>query len=180
MIHLVHTVRRGAQLLEQGILALSIVVIAVLTIANVVCRTALGFSLAFAEELSQFCMISLCFVGLSYATSQGRHIRMTAIYDLLPFAWRKALMIAICATTSLIMFALTGYAAYYVSAVYKLGGIYPATRIPYWVVYAVAPLGLLLAGMHYALAVVKNATAHDIYVSFERSETAEDLVTQEI
>ena len=66
---------------EEFILSGGILVIAALTIANVFCRTFFGFSLAFAEEVSQFLIVLITFVGLSYGASQGRHIRMTAIYD---------------------------------------------------------------------------------------------------
>ena len=71
-------------MVEEAILSGGILVIAFLTIANVFCRTFLGFSLAFAEEVSQFLIILVTFVGLSYGAAQGRHIRMTALYDELP------------------------------------------------------------------------------------------------
>ena len=42
---------------EEFILSGGILVIAALTIANVFCRTFFGFSLAFAEEVSQFLIV---------------------------------------------------------------------------------------------------------------------------
>ena len=66
------------QRIEAFLLAWSIITIAALSIGNVVCRALFGFSLAFVGEVSQFLIIIVTFIGLSYAASQGRHIRMTA------------------------------------------------------------------------------------------------------
>ncbi|MFH1303065.1 MAG: TRAP transporter small permease subunit, partial [Planctomycetota bacterium] len=64
------------QRIEAFLLAWSIIAIAALSIGNVFCRVIFGFSLAFTGELSQFFIIIVTFIGLSYATSRGRHIRM--------------------------------------------------------------------------------------------------------
>lgn len=154
-------------------------IIAGLTILNVFCRSALGFSLAFTEEVSQFCIILVCFVGLSYAASKGRHIRMTALYDQLSRPVRKAFMIVITASTSVVMLALTWCAVWYVQTVYELGGISPALRVPYYVVYAIAPIGLLLASIQYSLATMRNLASEDIYLSFEKKDEYEKPVVQE-
>lgn len=180
LIRQVTKIGRVLQQMEEVVLSLSILTIAVLTITNIGCRTLLGFSLAFTEEVSQFCVIVVCFVGLSYAASKGRHIRMTAIYDQLPLAGRKALMIVITVSTAAIMFTLAWYAIRYVITVYQLGGVFPALRIPFFVVYAVAPLGLILAGVQYALAAARNLTSRDVYLSFDKRDEFEQPVTQEI
>lgn len=171
---------RVLQCFEEIILSFSILTIAALTILNVVCRSLFGFSLAFTEEVSQFCIIFVCFVGLSYAARKGRHIRMTAVYDQLSLAMRKTFMAVITATTALIMFALCWYAIQYVVTVYELGGIYPALRVPFYVVYAIAPVGLFLAGLQYSLAFARNLTSDDVYLSFEMRDEYEESVTQEI
>lgn len=180
MVRIVEQIGRVLQRIEEVLLAVSIAVIACLTILNVFCRSLLGFSLAFTEEVSQFCIIVVCFVGLSYAASKGRHIRMTALYDQLSHKMRKLFMTVITALTAVMMFALTAYAVQYVHTVYELGGIYPALRVPYFVIYAIAPVGLFLAGLQYALACIRNLTSEDIYLSFEVKDEYEQPVTQEI
>lgn len=158
----------------------AVLTIAVLTIANVVCRSLLGFSVAFTEEVSQFCVIVVCFVGLSYAASLGRHIRMTAIYDQLSRRWRKRFMIGITLSTSCIMFVLAWYAVQYVWAVYQLASVYPVLRVPTWPVYAIAPIGLFLAGVQYAMAAYQNCVSGEIYISFHRQDQYEHPEVQEI
>lgn len=168
------------QRIEEYLLSICIWLIALLTILNVGCRAILGFSLAFAAELTQFCVIAVCFIGLSYAASKGRHIRMTAIYDQLPSDWRKRLMVAISATTAAVMFVLASYAIRYVATVYELGAISPALRVPYFAVFCFAPLGLILAGLQYTLALVRNLSSRDTYLSFTVKDEYEQPITQEI
>jgi C4-dicarboxylate transporter DctQ subunit len=163
-------IAQGVAWVEAALLAASVLLIAVLTITNVICRAVFGFSLAITDELTQVAIIVLCFTGLSYAAGQGRHIRMTALYDLLPPRPRKALMVVITAVTALLLLVLAGYAVAYVVVVYRLGGISPALQVPFWLLYLVAPVGLLLAGIQYALAAVKNLTAPGIHLSFTRPD----------
>jgi C4-dicarboxylate transporter DctQ subunit len=159
--------------IEEVLLASAVLLIAAMTIANVFCRSLLGFSLAVTDEVAQVSIIVLCFTGLSYAAGKGRHIRMTALYDMLPESARKVMMIVITSVTSVLLFVLCWYAAAYVLTVHRLGGISPALRIPYWSVYLVAPVGLFLAGVQYALAAVKNMTTPGVYLSFTRADTYE-------
>jgi C4-dicarboxylate transporter, DctQ subunit len=155
---------------EEFLLASSVLVIAVMTTANVFCRSVLGFSLPATDEVAQVSIVVLCFTGLSYAAGKGRHIRMTAIYDQLPPRIRKPLMVLITGGTAAILVVLAWYALIYVVTVYRLGGISPALRLPYWIPYSVAPVGLLLAGIQYGLAAVRNLGGPGIYVSFSRQD----------
>lgn len=159
--------------IEEFLLSSSVLLIAAMTIANVFCRSLLGFSLAVTDEVSQAAIIVLCFTGLSYAAGKGRHIRMTAIYDMLPERVRKGMMILITIVTSALLFVLTWYAISYVTTVARLGGISPALRMPLWALYAVAPVGLFLAAVQYALAAVKNLTSPGVYLSYTRPDTYE-------
>ena len=155
---------------QEVILAGSILLIATLTILNVFTRSVLGMSLAFTEELSQLFMVVITFVGLGYAASQGRHIRMTALYDQLGHRSRKILMVAITAGTSALTLGLAYFSLRYVGTVHALGTVSPALQIPLYAVYLVAPLGLGMASIQYAMAAYRNLSVHDIHVSYSQKE----------
>ena len=176
----IRQVFRVVQRLEEVLLASAILLIAALTILNVICRSLLDWPLAFAEEISQYCIIVVCFVGLSYAASKGRHIRMTALYDQQPKRWRKFSMVLITGSTAALLFTLTWYACIYVRTVFELGGIYPVLRVPFYVVYAVAPLGLLLAAVQYLLAMFRNLVDDEVYLAYDVPDEFEEPVSQEI
>lgn len=154
-------------MVEEFILSGGILVIAFLTIANVFCRTFLGFSLAFAEEVSQFLIVLVTFVGLSYGAAQGRHIRMTAIYDELPHKPKRRLTIFICFSTALLLGYLAWYAGSYCLTVGTLGTVSPVLQVPFSWVYLSAPLGLVLAALQYMLAGIKNCVSEEIYLAYE-------------
>ena len=171
-------VSRWIQTVEEKLLASSILVIATVTIVNVCSRTLFNISLTFAEELSQFFILFVTFVGLGYAASQGRHIRMSALYDQLGRRARKFFMIGICCSTAALMWFLAYYACRYLFTVWELGSVSPALRIPVYLIYIVAPLGFFLAGAQYALTVVRNLYETDIYLSYDVKDEYHDITAQ--
>ncbi len=172
---------RAVTKLEEVCLAWGMIGIASLTIANVFARSLFDSSLAFAEEISQFLIVFVTFVGLGYAVSQGRHIRMTAIYDQLPTSWRKSLMLTIALTTSAMMFYLTYLSIDYVlGTVRALGTVSPALQVPLWLVYLSAPLGFSLAGIQYLMTFFKNLVADDVWLSFDKKDEYDELPPADI
>lgn len=156
--------------MEEFILSSGILVIAFLTIANVFCRTFLGFSLAFAEEVSQFLIVLVTFVGLSYGAAQGRHIRMTAIYDEMPHKLKRVLTIVICFSTSALLAFLAWHALGYALTVNTLGTVSPVLQLKLSWVYLSAPLGLTLAALQYLLAGIKNLLTEEIHLAYNVPE----------
>ena len=166
---------RVVQRLEEVCLACGILLIAGLTIINVILRTATGDSLVYAEEVSQFGMIAVTFIGASYAASKGRHIRMTAIYDNLSPARQKALMLVITASTAVLLAALTWYSVRYALTVRALGSVSPALRVPLWIIYLAAPIGLGLGSIQFILAFYRNLVSTGVWLSFDHRDEYEDL-----
>jgi TRAP-type C4-dicarboxylate transport system permease small subunit len=164
------------QKIEAFLLAWSIITIAALSIGNVLCRALFGFSVAFAGEVSQFLMIIVTFVGLSYAASCGRHIRMTAVYDQLNQRWRKFLMIIINGLTALLMLLLAWYAFEYIGTVRFLETVSPVLQVPLYLVYLFVPLGFILSAIQYGLTVFRNLTAPDVYISYSQKDEYETTV----
>ena len=166
---------RLIQTIEKWTLASSILIIAVITIANVFCRAVLNASLTFAEEIAQFFVIITTCIGLSYAAGQGRHIRMSALYDALNPASRKGLMVVIAGSTSLLMFSLAYYSIRYIATVHALGTVSAALQVPLSLIYCVAPIGFFLTGVQYALTVMRNLTAEGVYISYDHQDEYEDI-----
>ena len=79
--------------LEEFIMAIGVILMAVNTIANVISRFIFNHSIIFAEELNSTFILLVTFAGVGYAARHGRHIRMSAIYDAMSFKIRKILNI---------------------------------------------------------------------------------------
>jgi len=151
--------------IEAVLLAVGVLLMALNTVANVIGRFVIGESLFFSEELNRILIILITFAGISYAARHGRHIRMSAIYDALPPAARKALMVAIALITAVFMLALCWYSLAYIITQQGRGRVLPSLQIPVWIILVWAPVGFFMTGVQYLLTAVKNLTSPDIYLS---------------
>jgi TRAP-type C4-dicarboxylate transport system permease small subunit len=164
---------------EGIMLALGVIAMTINTIAAVISRYVFNSAITFTDELNMIFIVVVTYAGLSYAARNGRHIRMSAIYDSMPAKTRKVLMIVMALVTSAFMFLLCFYSYYYIVEVYESGRILPALGIPVFYIYLWAPVGFFLTGLQYAFTVVKNLRERDIYLSTHikdgYSETASDI-----
>ncbi|SLN65675.1 2,3-diketo-L-gulonate TRAP transporter small permease protein YiaM [Roseovarius albus] len=169
----------GVGRIEVLILGSGIILMAINTIANVFGRYVFNQSIYFSEELNEFLIVIVTFMGLGYATRKGIHIRMSAIYDALPTKVRKAFMIVIAATTSVMMAILAWYALEYVQKVASRGRITPALQLPLYLTYVWVVVGLALTSFQYALTALRNLNfaEEEIYVSYLEIDSYEDPET---
>ena len=150
---------------ESFALAAGVLLMAANTIANVVGRFIFQHSIFFTEELNRIIIILITFAGIGYAARHGRHIRMSAIFDSLPVATRKLLMILIAFVTSVAMFALCYFSIRYIGKVQTSGRVLPALQIPVWWIFVWVPVGFFVTGAQYLLTAIKNIIEKDVYLS---------------
>ena len=129
---------------------------AINTIAAVISRFVFNDAFIVTDELNMIFIIIVTFAGISYAARNGRHIRMSAIYDLLKIKSRKILMIIIVSITSICMFFLSYYSLVYIFDIYESGRILPALGIPVFYIYVWVPIGFFITALQYAFTIVKN------------------------
>ncbi|MGY4877289.1 TRAP transporter small permease [Vreelandella aquamarina] len=77
---------------ERWLGALSLVVIALISLGNVVTRYLTGGSFSFTEEFSVFLLVVLTFAGASVALRRNRHIRISLLEHHLPARFRSVLI----------------------------------------------------------------------------------------
>lgn len=150
---------------EAIILALGVLLMALNTCINVIARFGFGQSLFFSGEINRILIVMITFAGIGYAARHGRHIRMSALFDLLPLRARKYLMVMIALITGLIMFALCYFSVIYIQELYDRGRILPALGFPIWYIYLWVPIGFAVTGIQYLLTAVKNLTSTEVYLS---------------
>ena len=150
---------------EAVMLATGVLLMAANTIANVVGRYVFQSSIFFSEELNRIIIILITFAGISYAARQGRHIRMSAIYDTASPPARKVMMVGIALFTAVVMFALCWWSVGFVETTASRGRVLPALSIPVWWTLIWVPVGFLLTGIQYLLTAIRNLTEPDIYLS---------------
>jgi C4-dicarboxylate transporter DctQ subunit len=167
---LLDSIDNGIAKLEEYIMAIGVILMAVNTIINVISRFIFNHSIIFAEELNSTFILLVTFAGIGYAARHGRHIRMSAVYDHLPDKTRKILMTIIVAVTAFFMFFLAYYAVQYLYHVYSKGRIMPALGVQVYIIYLWVPVGFFITGVQYALTTVKNIQRKEIYLSTTLTE----------
>lgn len=164
---------------EGFMLAVGVIAMTINTIAAVISRYIFNSAITVTDEFNMIFIVVVTYAGLSYAARNGRHIRMSAIYDEMPAKTRKVMMIVMCSVTSAFMFFLSFYSYYYIVEVYESGRILPALGLPVFYVYLWAPVGFFLTGLQYAFTVVKNLRERDVFLSTNikdgYSDTASDI-----
>lgn len=151
--------------IEAIMLATGVLLMALNTCINVVARFVFGEGLFFAGEINRILIILITFAGIGFAARLGRHIRMSAFFDMLPDGGRKWLMIIISLVTAAIMFTLAYFSFQYVVSVYGRGRILPALGFEVWWIYIWVPLGFAITGLQYLLTTYKNLTSNKVYLS---------------
>lgn len=163
---------------EAVILALGVILMAVNTMGNVISRIVFGESLHFAEEINRILIVMITFAGIGYAARHGRHIRMSAFYDMLPVGGRRAMMVGMSLFTALVMFVLCYYSFGYIQTIYSRGRVLPSLSIPIWMIYVWVPLGFAITGIQYFLTAIKNLTSRDVYLSTHVVDSYKDTETE--
>jgi len=154
----ISAVDRALYYVEVFFIAASTIVMGVVLAGNFISRNLLDSSWLFAEEVGQFMLIIQCFSGMSYCVRMGRHIRMSAVFDVLPQKVKRFIMIVICLMTAIAL-AYLGYLGIgWAARTYASGKVSSVLRFPMWIVYCVIPFGCFMSVMQYIITLVKNIT----------------------
>jgi TRAP-type C4-dicarboxylate transport system permease small subunit len=135
--------------LEAFILAGSIMLMALNSVGNVFGRYLFNQSLYFSEELNQFLIIFVTFIGCSYAARQNRHISMSAFVEQLTGKPAAASMLLINLLTAILLLWLTWASIGYVQSAARIGRASSALQVPLHYIYLMIPLGLGMSGLQF-------------------------------
>lgn len=164
-----HRLHRAIRRCESFLLTAAILVMAATTITNVVLRGVTGGSLAATEELNQLLIVLVCFVGLSHAAGEGRHIRMTAVSDALPRSLRRAVLLLVLVGSAAVLVTLAAAAVSYAWSVDRRS---PVMGVPLRWVFLIAPLGMVGGAVHYLAAAWRTWKGPGLFVAWDVEDGA--------
>ncbi len=165
MIGILTAVNNAIEKFERFAVAWSIIIMAGVSIINVIGRNVFQHSFTWAEEITQFTIVWVTFIGLSYAARKGVHIRMTAIFDLLSLKWSRILMAFISLCTAALLFFLAWYGFKYTLNLYTIQRHTLGLQIPLYFIIMWVPIGFASAGLQYIHTAILNMTGQDLYIS---------------
>jgi C4-dicarboxylate transporter DctQ subunit len=172
-LKLLLTLDRWIMKLEEWVLSYSIILISVMIIGNVVGREIFGKGWFFAAEVSKFAVIMATFMGITYAARKGRHIRMSAFFDMAPRKLKKGLAIIIPALTAVLLFTLSIFAYDYLMKLYTSGKETTALEIPEYILMFYVPIGFFLGGLQFLRNMWINIKEEEIYISTDKIDFSE-------
>jgi len=117
----------GLDWFERSTLIICILAMATVSVANVMSRNLLGGSLQYAHDVAQILLVIVTFMGIGIGARHARHIRVSAIHDLLPHKAQKVLLIIVSFSTAGLLFLLSSYAWTYATAAQRSCRILPDT-----------------------------------------------------
>ncbi|MGE0660386.1 MAG: TRAP transporter small permease [Reyranellaceae bacterium] len=135
---------RAMARLEEGLIALLLGVMTILTFTQVVMRYVFNDGLSWALEATMYMFGWLIFIGISYGVRIGSHIGVDALVRLMPPAGQRyAGLLAIA--LSLLYAALVLYGGYvYVDTMHTLGVEAEDLPIQRWLLVLIVPVGMAL------------------------------------
>lgn len=166
-------------LVERAVLVVAILAMAAVSMVNVITRN-LGASISWADEVAQLLVVVVTFVGLGHGVRMARHIRVSAIHDLLSERLQKILIIFISLTTAVLLLFLGIFATEYVGKLMQSRRVVPSLGIPVYYVYLIAPIGLFVGSAQYFLAFVRNLVSPGVWLSWHHKDEYEEELDEDI
>jgi TRAP-type C4-dicarboxylate transport system permease small subunit len=140
---------RAFKRVNAGLIVAMIAAMVALVFANVVGRYLFNRSFIWAEELSQYLMVWVTFLGAGLALRYGRHVAMDLLHSVLPDPAARALRAALALVTIAFLLALTVLGFQLV--VFAWPQETPAMNISAGLPYLAVPLGALVYLVHILL-----------------------------
>ncbi len=168
---------RWLEHLEEGLVAVLMAAMTLVTFMQVVARYVFNYSFVWALELNGVLFAWLIFIGMSYGVRVGAHIGIDAVVRKL--GARSARAVGMVAALLCIVYALivTVGGWLYVKKMYDVGIVMQDLPVPQWVPRLVLPLGFALLAFRFLQAFL--ALARGEKKTLLHDEAAEALKLRE-
>jgi TRAP-type C4-dicarboxylate transport system permease small subunit len=141
--------RRAEQLVvaaNRAVIFLMMAVMASLVFVNVITRYLFNFSIIWAEEVSQYLMIWIAYLGAGLALREGRHVAVEMLQDRLPTALARRVRMAVGGLVLAFLGVVTVLGFQFVSFVWSQET--PVLNISLGIPSLAIPIGTLLFAAH--------------------------------
>jgi TRAP-type C4-dicarboxylate transport system permease small subunit len=134
---------------NRAIIFLMMAVMATLVFVNVITRYLFNFSIIWAEEVSQYLMIWIAYLGAGLALREGRHVALELVQDSLPVALGRNVRMVVGALVLVFLGAVTILGFQF--AVFVWNQETPVLNISLGIPSLAIPIGALLFAVHLVL-----------------------------
>lgn len=131
---------------NRAIVVIMMSVMATLVFTNVITRYIFNFSIIWAEEISQYLMVWIAYLGAGLAIRQGRHVAIEMFQDRLRAPLGRALRAAIAGMILVFLAVLTVLGFQF--AAFAWVQETPVLNISMGIPYLAVPIGAMLFVLH--------------------------------
>jgi C4-dicarboxylate transporter DctQ subunit len=156
--------------IEKTVVTVGLLALTVIVFVNAITRYVFSWSWVGTEEVSQFIVVWITFLGTSVCARKGTHITMSAFFDRLPHSKKRIASVLICSLSAVFCFGMSFLGWKLTQLVLSRGEVSAALRIPFWIVYVSLPLGLFFAGINYTRAAAQNLRKGTVDFGIEQEE----------
>src|SRR5512144_1674906 len=132
--------------LNRWIVIVMTSVMVILVFLNVVCRYIFNFSIIWAEEVSQYLMVWVAFLGAGLALRQGRHVAVELLQEQLPGGAKRGLRWGLVLAMLAFLLATAVLGAMF--AWFARDMETPVLNISMAIPYSAVPIGSALLAIH--------------------------------
>lgn len=131
---------------NRAVIFIMMAVMATMVFVNVVARYVFNFSIIWAEEVSQYLMIWIAYLGAGLALREGRHVALEMLHDCLPVAVSRRVRMAVGCLVLAFLGAVTVLGFQF--AVFVWNQETPVLNISLGIPSLAIPIGALLFAAH--------------------------------
>jgi TRAP-type C4-dicarboxylate transport system permease small subunit len=140
---------------NRALIFLMMAVMTTLVFVNVVARYAFNFSIIWTEEVSQYLMIWIAYLGAGLALREGRHVALEMLHDRLPVALSRKVRMVVGGIVLAFLGAVTVLGFQF--ALFVWNQETPVLNISLGIPSLAIPIGALLFAVHLVLMFGKYA-----------------------
>lgn len=140
--------------LDILVAAAVLAVLVVLTFLGVIWRYCLSQPFTWLEEVQLACMVWIVFAAGGAAFRTGNHVAIEMVVDLMPKKAQKVMEILIGIVVCVVLAYLFWQSIGFIQIFVKSGRATSMLKIPYWLIYGIAPVSFVLMIISYIWSAV--------------------------
>ena len=157
--------------LDLFIASIAMVVLTLVTAAGVIMRYIVKNPILWQEEVQAFCQVWMIFLGASVAFRAGSIVAIEMVVESLPEKAQRVIGYIVDMIVLFVLSFLMVKSHAYIQQVFgQSGRPTPILRIPYTVIYGVAPYGCALMMVSYILSKYLPKFVREINIDVNKSE----------
>ena len=157
--------------LDLFVATVALIVLTLVTCAGVFKRYVLKDPILWQEEISAFCQVWMIYMGASVAFRSGSHVAIEMVIDALPERAQRLFGYLIDLIVLFVLVFLCVKSQAYIAQVFgRSGRPTPILRIPYTMIYGIAPWGCGLMIVSYFASHYAPLFIRDIEVPKQKAE----------